>query len=955
MDKTLEIYYQNVRGLKTKTKIFRLELIAASYDIILLCETWLRSDFFTSELFDDRYVVYRNDRDNDARNKRDGGGCAIAVRKELLSTRVARFEVDDDIWVSVEQADGGKTYFNVKYIEPGSKPEVYASHFEKIVDRVMSSNVNDSFVLAGDYNLADTVTWSRDSLTGDYGASGVKGAIANELLDTLSVCNLNQVNVIRNSIGRTLDLFITDLQPNRVDIVRSERPLVPEDGYHPALKVSANMARFKFLVEKRPPKINFHKADYDRLNDGLKNIDWLRELSDLDVDSAVDRFYSVLQPFIDSIPKTVFPSRDYPIYYSHELISLIKRKDFLRLKIKSEKDAVVKANLKVEFNELRKSVKVSIKSCFGEYVEDCEQKLKSNTKCFFAFTKSLKKTNSLPSSMKYEDEEASDRVSVCNLFARYFNSVYNPSIQPDLEVICDPFAHQMETAVIEFTPQEVETALRGFDKNKVASPDNIPMLFFVRLSLSLSLPLSILFNKSLTENKFPSRWKTGFVSPIFKEGDRNDVANYRPVTILCAISKIFERLVFNKLFAMVKSDIHCSQHGFFKSRSTQSNLMEYVTFVADAIVDGGQVDTVYTDFAKAFDKVDHGTLLLKLKSFGLSDSVVRWFATYLNNRPQFVVIGGSKSSRIVPTSGVPQGSILGPLLFIMFINDLLESLASCSGFADDLKLYRSISNSYDCELLQDDLSKVVDWCRQNKMSLNVDKCAVMSITHSREKRMFPYAVDNDLLKRVTVKKDLGIILDEKLSFREHIDEITRKAYRMLGFIFRCGKYFSSQSSIRLLYSSLVRNRLEYCSSVWNPCYLNAIDQIERVQKKFTRMFYYKFHIAHPRPPYDARLRSLKLHSLETRRLENDEIMLFKLVQNKVDSSLCRKVAFHQPIRTTRQNPTFYLPTMVTNYQLNAPIYRLQRNHDLYFRNLDVIESSLNLNSFKKLTRRSFDW
>lgn len=201
----------------------------------------------------------------------------------------------------------------------------------------------------------------------------------------------------------------------------------------------------------------------------------------------------------------------------------------------------------------------------------------------------------------------------------------------------------------------------------------------------------------MVESKFPSRWKTSFVSPIFKEGDRSNVVNYIPVSILCSISKIFEILVFNKLFEKVKSNIHYSQHGFFEKKSTQTNLMEYVSFVADAIVAGGQVDTVYTDFAKAFDKVDHGTLLIKLKLFGLSENLVQWFSTYLSHRSQFVVIGGSRSSSFTQTSGFHQGSILGPLLFIIFINDLLSSLSSCSGFADDLKLHKSISSSYDCE------------------------------------------------------------------------------------------------------------------------------------------------------------------------------------------------------------------------------------------------------------------
>lgn len=267
------------------------------------------------------------------------------------------------------------------------------------------------------------------------------------------------------------------------------------------------------------------------------------------------------------------------------------------------------------------------------------------------------------------------------------------------------------------------------------------------------------------------------------------------------MSKVFERLVFNKLFEEVKVGIHHSQHGFYEKSSTQTNLMEYISTVADAIVNGGQVDTVYTDFAKAFDKVDHAILLRKLSSFNVSENMLQWFSSYLCNRSQTVVIGGSRSAVFVPTSGVPQGSILGPLLFIIFINDLLSSLSSCSGFADDLKVYRSVSSTYDCQLLQDYVMKVVEWCRVNRMELNVKKCAVMLTSHSHNKIIFPYAIADEVLDRLSSKKDLGIVIDDKLSFNEHIDDMIRKSYRTLGFIFRCGRYFSRRDSLYLLYSS----------------------------------------------------------------------------------------------------------------------------------------------------------
>lgn len=198
------------------------------------------------------------------------------------------------------------------------------------------------------------------------------------------------------------------------------------------------------------------------------------------------------------------------------------------------------------------------------------------------------------------------------------------------------------------------------------------------------------------------------------------------------------------------------------------------------------------------------------------------------------------------------------------------------------------------------------------MTVNVDKCAVMSTSHSRDKLEYAYRIEYEELERDSTKKDLGVLMDDKLSFTQHVDDITRKSYKMLGFIFRCGKYFKTQRSMSLLFNSLVRNHLEYCSSVWSPYYVNAIDQLERVQRKFTRLFYYKFNLGNPRPEYRHRLKYLKIHTLESRRNENDEIMLLKLVNNHVDSSLRNCLTYNHPQRSTRQNSTFYLPTMFSS-------------------------------------------
>lgn len=195
---------------------------------------------------------------------------------------------------------------------------------------------------------------------------------------------------------------------------------------------------------------------------------------------------------------------------------------------------------------------------------------------------------------------------------------------------------------------------------------------------------------------FPVMWKQSYISPIYKSGRKSDVTNYRPVSIICASAKILEKLIFQSVFDFVKNSIGSSQHGFFNGRSVQTNLVEHVTYLCHDVMNGGQVDTIYTDFSKAFDMVDHRILIMKLRSFGIGGTLLEWFKSYLTNRSQRVVIGNAISFVMTPSSGVPhvpQGSVLGSLLFLIFVNDLVEELKSKSlQLADDLKISRKIES-----------------------------------------------------------------------------------------------------------------------------------------------------------------------------------------------------------------------------------------------------------------------
>lgn len=345
---SFSIYYQNVNGLKTKINKFRLKILYNSYDVILLSETWLNENIFDAELFDDRYIVCRNDRDKVSTDEKDGGGCLIAVKKCLISKRINEWEMpNEDIWISVDHVNGYKTFFNVRYIPLKSKFEVYKLHYDKISEILTSADSNDTFVMTGDYNLNDSVNWCKNSdlesmiksnkikfkVTFDKNsgnacaAINIEGKIPSELINLMAYCNLNQFNSIKNKNSRVLDLILSNVQPNRIlSISRTSDPLVDEDGRHPAIEVSINLSTLKFLNEKRPPKTNFYRANYVKLNSDLSVIYWDSELNHLDIDGAVNRFYDILETFIETIPKTKAAINDYPIYYNHELIRLIEKK-----------------------------------------------------------------------------------------------------------------------------------------------------------------------------------------------------------------------------------------------------------------------------------------------------------------------------------------------------------------------------------------------------------------------------------------------------------------------------------------------------------------------------------------------------------------------------------------------------------------------------------------------------
>lgn len=554
--------------------------------------------------------------------------------------------------------------------------------------------------------------------------------------------------------------------------------------------------------------------------------------------------------------------------------------------------------------------------------------ISSDAKNFWSFIQSKKQQTRIPGKMFYEGEEYNNPNEIVNKFSQFFSSVYLP---PNENIynhsVSNNYSEHIGIGTI--TISEVQDAIKRLKNKLTSGPDLIPSFIVRDCGNVFSLPLCILFNISIKTATFPNIWKLAKICPVFKNGDLALICNYRAISLLCNFAKVFEIVLYNRIYLSTKLLISPFQHGFMENRSTVTNLVIFTQFVSDILDEKGQVDVIYTDFSKAFDRIDHCILLNKLENFGFSADLLLFFKSYLSDRKQFVIYNGFKSSIFTASSGVPQGSNLGPLLFLLFVNDLCSEI-DCQKllFADDLKIFQSISSVDDCIVLQSELDKVQNWCNFNNLNLNAAKCKIVTYTKKQSRYEHNYNIDGTVLDRQNSIKDLGIIFDSQLSFTQHINNKSSEATKMLGFIIRNCKTFTNILALKVLYFSYVRSKLEYGSIVWNPYYSVHKLTIEKVQRKFLKFLSYKTDGIYPERGFDHAilLDIFKFDSLEMRRCCSSLTFLYKLLHNKIDCPIIvSQIPFNVPRPHSRQNLTFYCNLARTNVLLKSPIQNMCEN------------------------------
>lgn len=943
----LNIFYQNVRGLKTKLTELYTKSLCSNSSCICLTETWLDETVLDSELFCNNFIVYRCDRSVYNSEKSRGGGVLIAAEKSISSIKITlKYSTVEMICVKLSSNGQSCYVFNV-YLPPDALLAKYEACIDNITSVLDDAAPCEQFIIVGDFNIPE-INWTPtcDEKLNFMVPFNTTSEKAKYFTESISFLSMFQVNFTSNSLNRILDLVLTD-SPDDIEFDICD-PMLKEDIYHPALSFSINFAFAESQDTDTYIRFNFKKCDFLSLNQYLQNMEWNNVYNNTDLNVALDEFYKIMVGSFEKFVPIIKYKSDKRLdsWFTPELKKLKNRKNALYKKLKRKFDTAINN----EYNVLKNELLAKTRLAYNEHILSVKMSFLTDPKIFWKYIDNKRKLDSYPKIMQLNQEKSDNHSKICDMFASFFKSVYKNDDLSSNSNVRNGNVHNFPTI---FPPVILTSdVLHAISKAKCsysAGPDGIPSCILKNCGGALVNVLCHLFNASLSSKCFPECWKSSFIIPLFKKGARHDIKNYRGIAKLSSIPKLFESIITDDLSFKVKSVISPFQHGFCKGRSTVTNLLTLTSLISDGFKHKCQTDVGYFDFSKAFDQLNHRILISKLSNYGISNCYIEWIMQYLSQRVQSVCFNNCISRSIDVVSGVPQGSHLGPLLFVLFINDLPDCIkySHVLLYADDAKIFKRINSIQDCQHLQNDFNGLIEWCNNNDLQLNFSKCNVLSFCRKRELLEFNYSLGVNGIKRVHQFNDLGVIFDPKITFINHVDSISARASSRLGMIKRWTRELNDPFVAKCLYVSLVRSILEYASPVWNPFYDSHINKLESVQRQFLLFALSTFNWGNrwELPKYEHRLLLLDMNTLYDRRTLSNLTLMGKILNGQIDCSfLLSKLDFKCPIRRIRSYQFLNVNSSHYNYLKFEPFNMIcQQFNDHYF----LFDFNYNTNSFKK--------
>lgn len=847
-------------------------LMDHSIAVFGVTETRLLPSFQSSFIDVPGYVLLRHDTDGHI-NKH---GVCVFIRQNLKHDQVSR-PLPNTLLFRLTDFD---VFILIVYRPPSS--DICAN--ENLISVIESVCSSHEVIILGDFNLP-SLTWTLPRHD-DARISATDSSFL-DCFDSLGLSQWVCEPTFPRS-GNILDLLLTT-EPDRVGSIKVLPPL-PRCDHCPYIAdyVFQSEPRCVNMVKQVSDSFRlWQKGKYSQMNHVLGGIDWDFEFAHLNCASSFLRLCQILHPLIDEFvplkthkdPRPPWPVRPPP--------SLLRRrsvlwKQFKEVRAVSGRRSIASQRALSSFLSVNSDIHNFHVRSQAEYENSLSLRLKENPKLLHSYVRHRKVGRTTVGPLRLPSDKLSDNpAEMVEMFAEAFASVYLTANLPHPA----PFQHCFgRLSCISVCQEEVERLLNDLDSFSAMGPDNLHPHVLKSCSSILSYPLTLIFQKSVNEGCIPPEWKNSRIVPIYKKGCRYSPLNYRPISLTSVCCKSLERIIARQLNAyLTEHDVLCPhQFGFRSGRTTMDQLLLTYDDVSVAVDDGVVTDMVLFDFSKAFDVVSHEILLAKLYHVGIRGNLHKWLADFLLNRKMVVEVSGVSSSPRRVLSGVPQGSVLGPILFLIFINNIASSL-SCKHkiFADDLKIYSSIAVKTPSEYVdasgkfQADIDCLhatgVSW----GLSMNSAKCAVLRFQRGSVNIPPPsYRLSGDLLPTPSNHRDLGVVVDVSLKFHEHVRETARKAGGLATNLLK-STVCRSPEFMLTLFTSHVRPIIDYCSSVWNMGYICDIRLLERIQRRWTKQV-----TGLGDMDYGQRLRVLNLFSIQGRLLRADLIQYWKILSGR---------------------------------------------------------------------------
>jgi hypothetical protein len=625
------------------------------------------------------------------------------------------------------------------------------------------------------------------------------------------------------------------------------------------------------------------KADFDKISANLSTIDWAKELEGKSGIDSWEYVKEVIDRETDKcVPKKRRRTGSRPLWMTRNIMRLIRKKRrvwrWYSTSGYSKKDYKEFQAFKKIQNQVKKAVRLAKRNFERKLAKDA----KKNPKAFYGYMK--KRTGNKVTVGPLKDSTGqlvTDDKLMAEQLNLFFCSVFTQEDCSNLPNAENLFTGEEPLVNVEITETNVKDKLAKLRPDSAPGPDKLWPRVLQKLADILAQPLAIVYTKCLGEGTVPPEWKLANVAPIFKKGSKGCAGNYRPVSLTCVLCKVMESILRDAIVIHLKKFnlIRHSQHGFMAGRSCLTNLLEYLEELTHLVDQGHAVDIVYLDFAKAFDKVPHRRLIMKCNGLGISGKVSAWIAEWLNGRQQRVVLNGQASEWGAVLSGVPQGSVLGPTLFLIFINDL-DIAAEVTGalvkkFADDTKCYMVVESEQDRRRFQSMLNNLQNWSTDWQMLFNMDKCHV--IHAGRHNHHYGYLWGGGHLEPTDAEKDVGVMISSNLKPSLQCARAAKKANMVLGQLVRGISYRDKKTFVRL-YQVFVLPHLCYSVSAWAPYTVADKEILEKVQRRAIMM------VSNMKGSYEERLATLGMRTLEARRIRGDLIETYKILSGKSDVS-----------------------------------------------------------------------